>query len=332
MGGVILSYKVSVIVPIFNGEKLIVSCLDSIWNQTIESMEIICINDGSSDQTMNVLENYESQHPDTDKKRIKIIDKENGGPSSARNVGIDIAEGTYIGFVDADDYIEPEMYKCLIDIADEKELDVVLCNILNCYSDGRKCASQEKVPTDQLLNRENILRMICPTLMREDVFGGPCNRIYRRTFIEKFHIRMPNDIGYGEDAVFQMQVFDHLERIWFDSHCYYRYIHREGSQSSVKPARFKNTLEPLYVIRRKYGRKWGVSNQDISNYFVYCTIMDIVNTLKSEIDSDKKEYMRYLLHNKNFFEALQLSDIKKDTYTLKIWLLFKLLKYTVRRK
>ena len=78
-----MSYKISVIVPIFNGEKLIVSCLDSIWNQTIESIEILCINDGSSDQTMNVLEKYKSQHPDTDKKRIKIIDKENGGPSSA---------------------------------------------------------------------------------------------------------------------------------------------------------------------------------------------------------------------------------------------------------
>ncbi len=321
-----MKYKLSIIVPAYNAEKLIESCLDSILSQTLDPIELIVVNDGSKDKTFQVLKDYKKKHND---KKIILIDKENGGPSSARNAGLNQATGEYVAFVDCDDYVEPVMYEKLINIADDNVLDVVLCNILNIYTDGREIPSVEKVPANRVLERAEILSLICPTLMREDIFGGPCNRIYKREFIEKYNIRMPNNIEYGEDAVFQMQVFDHLQKTWFDNHCYYHYIHRNGTQSSSKPGRFKNTLEPLYKIRKYYSYRWNISEREVSDYFVYCSIMDLFNTMADKKYQDKYHYWKYFIHSKYFYQAIKKTNIKREQYTIKIYIAYIILKIII---
>ena len=117
--------KVSIIVPVYNVEKYLSKCLDSIVNQTLKDIEIICINDGSVDNSQSVLEAYAKK--DT---RIKVINQENLGLSCARNKGIDIAQGEYIGFVDSDDWIDLEFYEELYNNAINTQSDIAASSIL----------------------------------------------------------------------------------------------------------------------------------------------------------------------------------------------------------
>lgn len=327
-----MEFAISVIVPVYNSEKNIINCLKSIYFQTIDTLELIIVNDGSTDKSYELIQKFMKMYLVNEKRNIITINKENGGPSSARNTGIDVAKGKYIAFVDSDDFIEKDMYKSLVSIAEKNCLDVVMCNIMNIYKNDKQIKSPELVPIDTILSRKDIVSMICPTLMREDIFGGPCNRIYKREFIEKNNIRMPEEIGYGEDAIFQMQVFDKLDSTWFSSQCYYKYIHRENSQSSPKPGRFKNTLEPLYKYRMFYGKKWNIDKELISNYFVYCTIMDIINTLFNKKYKKKKNYLEEVLKSKCLKNAINISKITKNMYTQKIYFCFLCLKILINLK
>lgn len=327
-----MSTKISVIVPVYNAELFIIPCLDSILNQSIESLELICVNDGSTDHSLQVLYEYQKAHANAAGRTIKIIDQPNGGPSKARNTGLCAASGDYIGFVDCDDFVEPEMYKSLIQIAESMHLNAVLCGILNIYADGRCIKSEEKAPVDRLMQKKDILKYICPTLMQEDVFGGPCNRIYRRSFLREHEIGMPENLGYGEDAVFQMRVFDFLDKVWIVSDTFYHYIHRDGSQSSAKPGRFFHTLEPLYEIRCTYGEKWKIPKSVIANYFVYCTIMDMIATLRNKEFRGKRAYLRNVYSNCNFRNALGSASFPRNYYTPKIYLFYRLLKVFSKNK
>lgn len=321
-----MEYDISVVVPVYNAEKFIEKCLDSIMQQTIKTLELICVNDGSKDNSLVMLKQYQAKHADELGRKIVIVNKENGGPSAARNVGLKYATGRYLAFVDSDDYIEPNMYQELIEVAERQKLNVVICNVMNIYDDGKTVPSKIKVPVGVRIDRIGILKLICPTLMTEDVFGGPCNRIYKREFLVQNNIQMPEQLGYGEDAVFQMKVFDLLQDTWFDSNCYYHYIHRAGSQSSTKPGRLESTLEPLYKIRCDYGKKWGINQQLINHYFLYCAIMDLVTTVKNLEYKEKRTYLKYYLRNPNIKKALKDSNIKKEMYTPRIYYMYRLMK------
>ena len=113
---------VSVLVPVYNVEKYLPRCLESILQQTLSDIEVICVNDGSTDQSAQILENYAEID-----KRIIVITKENGGLPSARNAALNKACGKYIGFVDSDDYIQPDMFEKLVNTAEKKSSDIVIC-------------------------------------------------------------------------------------------------------------------------------------------------------------------------------------------------------------
>ena len=108
---------VSVLIPVYNVEKYLERCLDSILKQTLTKIEIICVNDGSTDNSLSILKEYQKKD-----SRIIIVNKENGGLPSARNAGLDRAEGKYVGFVDSDDYIEPNMFQKLYDTAESEKV------------------------------------------------------------------------------------------------------------------------------------------------------------------------------------------------------------------
>ena len=115
--------KVSIIVPVYNSEKYLKKCIESIQKQTLKDMQIILINDGSTDNSLSICKEYQKRD-----NRIEVIDKANMGVSSARNTGIEAAIGEYIGFVDADDWIEPEMYENMYHQVKQMQADVCMCN------------------------------------------------------------------------------------------------------------------------------------------------------------------------------------------------------------
>ena len=114
--------KISIIVPIYNVEKYLPKCIDSIINQTLENIEIILVNDGSTDSCAEIIESYANKD-----NRIKVIHKKNGGQSSARNMGLDIAKGEYIGFVDSDDWLHYDMYENMYKSIKKVNSDLCVC-------------------------------------------------------------------------------------------------------------------------------------------------------------------------------------------------------------
>ena len=125
--------KVSVIVPVYNVENYLVKCLDSLVHQTLKDIEIIVVNDGSPDNSQNIIDTYVKKYP----KKIKAFSKKNGGQGSARNYGLKYAKGEYIAFVDSDDYVDLDMFFKMYNKAKEDNSDIVICGNKNISLDGK---------------------------------------------------------------------------------------------------------------------------------------------------------------------------------------------------
>ena len=218
--------KVSIIIPTFNTEKYLSQCLDSVVNQTLKEIEIICVNNGSTDNSLEILEEYAEKD-----SRVKVLSIENRGLSIARNYGIQYASGEYIGFVDSDDYIHLEMFEKLYNVAKSRDLDMCMCKV-STFEDG----------TDDLNDDIWYFSLNCLNQLEKDVFnhndtkeviGEICvtvyNKIYKRTMIEKNCIRFPETLIF-EDEIFFYDTYLHSDRVSFIPYnLYYYRTHREGS-------------------------------------------------------------------------------------------------------
>jgi len=208
--------KVSVIVPVYNTEKYLAKCLDSLISQTLKDIEIICVDDCSSDKSLEVLKKY----ADGD-DRIKVIDfKENKGVSAARNAGLDFAQGEYVGFVDSDDYVASDFYEKLYHKAKDTRSDVVKGNIYTSYAD-----SSEELTSFYDMNsdiRQN----------KAYFYYGFTSAIYERSLIQEHNIKFPEGITHFEDPYFSIKVSVFLKHINFVDCAKYYYVKRSDSSCS----------------------------------------------------------------------------------------------------
>lgn len=192
--------KVSVLVPVYNVEKHLRQCLDSIVKQTLSDIEIICVNDGSTDGSLEILREYEKRDG-----RIKIIDKPNAGLPSARNVGLDAASGEYVSFVDSDDYIQPNMLSTLYVDAKKTGAEIVICGanifpekpradgwVYSVLSPRRKF--YEKSDNDLLFDNPTTRPFIWRTFVKKEL-------------IDRNDFRLNEDIHIGEDNAFQLRIY-----------------------------------------------------------------------------------------------------------------------------
>ena len=236
--------KVSVIVPVFNVEAYLNESLDSILNQTLNDIEIICINDGSTDNSLNILETYAKKD-----KRIKIISKKNEGQGVARNVGLDDAQGEYISFVDSDDFIKKDMLEKLYNKAENNNLDLVMCKVSsfdnethevndNLWYYSLKCFDGFKKEVFNNLDTKKFTDSISVT---------PYNKLYKRSFIEKNNIRFPDKYIF-EDEVFFYNVYLKAKRISLvDENLYYYRTNRKGS--TVSKSLDNDYTDVIYIFR-----------------------------------------------------------------------------------
>lgn len=207
--------KVSVIVPLYNVEKYIKKCLDSIVNQTLKDIEIIVVNDGSPDKSRKIVIDYQKKD-----KRIKLIDKENGGQGSARNVGLKSAKGEYISYVDSDDWIEKEMLEEMYNKAHMNKLEMVICGYKNI--NGNKielCLANDNIIKDTLSNKNSKIFNII----------SPCCKLYKRTFLINSKVEfMENKIWY-EDYAYSVKLLSLANKIDYVNKPLYNYLIRENS-------------------------------------------------------------------------------------------------------
>lgn len=225
--------KLSVIVPIYNVEEYLENCIESILNQTFKDFELILVNDGSTDNSLYICYEYMSKD-----NRIKVIDKDNGGVSSARNRGIKIAKGEYIAFVDPDDDIESNMYEELMNRITKYNVDIVISSFK--YVDLIKNNTiYQKIwsKTEKVIDKDEIKNEIFYDLLSfKEGYGiyNPVNKIYRKDILLKNNIIFDEKRHHGEDARLNLIALTKVNSIYFiDSPLYNYYIRKRESLTRI---------------------------------------------------------------------------------------------------
>lgn len=207
--------KLSIIVPVYNVEQYINKCIDSILSQTFTDFELILVDDGSPDKCGKICDEYAYQD-----KRVRVIHKENGGLSDARNVGIDIAAGEVIGFVDSDDWIEKNMYEEMFNYMKINRLDIV-CADTNQVK-GEKIKFKPRYPENKIWDKSGAVYEI----LNGNLDNAVWNKIYKRSVVGD--VRYPKGRVY-EDVATTYKFLFNAERVGYISKPYYNYLKRKGS-------------------------------------------------------------------------------------------------------
>lgn len=208
--------ELSIIIPVYKVESVLDKCVESILAQTFRDFELILVDDGSPDACGAMCEAWARKDP-----RIRVVHKENGGLSDARNAGIDVARGDCIGFVDGDDYVAPEMFEVLLRNMREHHADISMCGYVNVYPSGEKMRCMDR--SVHVWNQEEAIRHI---LMGKDVSVHAVTKIYLRTLFDG--VRYKKGV-ISEDAYIIMDIMDRVRRAVFTPLALYYYVHRTES-------------------------------------------------------------------------------------------------------
>ena len=297
--------ELSVIVPVYNSEQYISACLDSLTNQTYKNIEIICVNDGSEDNSLEKLRQYKQIDP-----RIIVIDKKNGGVSSARNLGMLASHGKYITFIDSDDYLDLDLYEKCMDKIKSLDADVLAFGLMFEPAHTYGTVVSDKTYTDPFY-----------VLEHDCVNCSVCNRIFRRSIISDNNILFKEDVKYGEDNLFLMMVLPHAKVLTNQPGVYYHYLQQGGSIEHT----FDVEKRLISAINRcKYSIEYYRKNNYSEEYgWLLQRCLDITYWRIKELDdnSKKSNYSKkvldilenQLLHELEFipeYEQNQLNELK----------------------
>lgn len=214
--------KISVIVPVYNVERHIRRCVKSILNQTYSNLEIILVDDGSTDESGTICNHFFDS-------RVIVLHQKNAGVSAARNAGIDCATGEYIGFVDADDYIEPQMYSSMLELITENTADIAICgySVIDGYNSSNENSDFSALKQVFIYNSDEALnQMFC----KRTVGGFLWNKLYnKRLFKKPYMIRLDESIDVFEDVLANLQCFQISNKIVYSQKRLYNYLMRDES-------------------------------------------------------------------------------------------------------
>ena len=211
---------VSILVPVYNSEKYLRQCLDSIVNQTYKDLQVVIVDDGSKDNSLSICREYADKY-----EFIEVYHQGNAGVASARNALLDKARGDYTIFIDSDDWIELDMIEGLLHYIAEYDLDIVICGSVSEYNDSAT-AVDTSYCSPLIDNREEAVKKF---ILHKELNGSLCNKLVRTSL---FHnLRFAQDIWYGEDALMMWQVLQRVNRIGSMPTPYYHYRMNDASIS-----------------------------------------------------------------------------------------------------
>ena len=251
--------KISVIIPIYNVEKYLRRCLDSVGKQSFKDIEIICINDGSPDNCLKILDEYAARD-----KRIVVINKKNAGVSAARNDGIKIAHGKYIHFLDADDFIDSDYYQKMYDAAIKNSADIVCSGFVT----NTKYARDLKYTYDFVADDLNA------KIRRSYAFtdGYVWRYLFDRRFLVKNKLLFDTKMISQEDVIFVLNAIAVSNRISFVSGTYYHYMFNDMSALNTRDAAHHKKVKMQYKIGKEYKRDFA-RKYDIMGLWIWRKIL-----------------------------------------------------------
>ena len=278
--------QLSVIIPVYNTAPYLERCISSIRKQSYQTLEIICVDNNSTDDSLTLLRQFAAEDP-----RIVVLEQKKQGVSAARNMGIQHAHGEYITFVDSDDAIDPEMYQILVAILEKEQADVAHCGYRRFGIDG---SFRDVSGTGEYLV-ETKWQAIEHLLNGEKYIGSLCNKIYKRASIDG--LRMDENIAFNEDILLNFQLFNLAEKTVFLDEPLYWYHAREESAtaSSDREKKRRNTLlvsEKVWNLFHNSPVKESATNKYY--YAIICLYREKILEKKSLSDEETRHYKELL--------------------------------------
>lgn len=261
--------KISVIVPVYNSQAFLAVCVDSILAQTYPELEVLLVDDGSTDNSGAICNAYQQQD-----SRVRVIHKENGGAASARNVGIEAASGDYVAFVDSDDWIEPDMYRQMMAVASEYDCDVVLCDCAK-EMDDRQEVYTHSIRQGLYLGRQLPEEYYPTLLMAPDVSYPPtisnCLCLIRRALLDEPPLRYADGVRYSEDLLFGSELMLRAHSFYYmKEQCFYHYRSNPGSVThTVHNDKWEQYLSLYTLIAERFS---NVAVFDFSDQIDLCLL------------------------------------------------------------
>lgn len=322
--------KVSIIVPVYNVEKYLTKCLDSLINQTLSEIQIIIVNDGATDGSQKIIDMFQRKS-----NKIQAFLKSNGGLSDARNYGLTFATGEYIGFVDADDFVETDMFEILYNKAKQDDSDIVECNLRHTYPDKEDIEIGK-----QIQDKKEML-----------MFGRSVvwNKIYKRDWLLQTKVIFPKGLIY-EDVEFFIKLIPHIRMYSYVDAASIHYVQRSNSLnnfSSVKTLDILSILNNIYIYYREQGylREYKEALEFFFARILLCSSFKRISGIKDK--EQRKEAMKKnwnllvqtfpnwkqnrVLKQTKSHQAIFMKTCNKTTYQCYEWL-FSFLFYIRNRR
>ncbi len=283
---------VSIIVPIYNAERYLKKCIDSILNQTKEELEIILVNDGSKDNSEEIIKSYND-------KRIKYYKNKNQGIGKTRNFGIQKATGKYLMFLDSDDFLEKDACEKLYNKAETYGLDVVICDFYKIFDNGN--TEEVRIPTFRPTSLKDN-----PKILNE--YLAPWAKIYKRNLIVKNEIKFIENLKY-EDAPFVLEALDKAKKIGKLDECLNYYAIHDNSETTVRDKKVFDILKIIEIIRQYFKNK-----EYIKEELDKLTVRMLTNyTIQQRYQEDKKIGTKFIDEAFAYMKK-EIPDYKSNKY------------------
>lgn len=289
--------QISVIVPVYNMEKFLEKCLESIVNQSFKDFELIIVNDGSTDCSQQIIDRYTSNYP-----FIKSYFQNNSGQGAARNLGIEKSSGKYLSFIDSDDYIEVNMLRDMHEKAETENADIVICDMRDIFSDGTPDIYHDCVHYDNVLK----------------IAGSACNKLFRKSLIEDLRFpagRWYEDFYFTACLLFSEPIVAGISKDYYVCNC--GHVSTMNNNNSVK------NLDMLYVLDsiRDYTKSKGTYDDNKFSFLVFRHVLiTTINRVSKQNNRSKKTVISELRNycKKNIPEYKSMPFYKEITLNRKI--------------
>lgn len=326
-----MSALISVVVPVYNAEKYLDKCIQSIINQKYSNLEIILVDDGSKDNSLELCKKYAEND-----KRIKVIHKENGGVSTARNSGIEAVSGDFIAFIDSDDYIDENMYFNMIQKVSEYDCDVVMCDCYKVNSDKKEVFTHDI--RSGFYNKKHLYKEYFDKSLMLDSINYPatisnCVMLIRADIIKDNKLEYKEGIKFSEDLLFGSRVMYYANSFYYlKGECYYNYINNPTSTTNTYYEKKWDNFISLYKeIKAFFEDK---EDFDFSKQIYYCLLFFIYNSVgniygSNKKLSDKKKDILNILNNQDVREMFDNININSLNLSKKQKLITYCYKYKI---
>ena len=305
---------ISIIVPVYNTEKYLKKSIDSIINQTYKNIEIILVNDGSTDNSKKICEEYKKKD-----KRIRLINKENGGQGSAKNTGIQYATGNYIGFVDSDDYIDEDMYEVLYNLCIDNHAEISMI-AFNKVIDGKIMKTINFNEEIMVLDKFNAMKEL---LLDREIKSYNWNKLYKKELFEE--IKFSEELKY-EDIEINAKLFTIINKLAYKKIPKYYYVQRNNSTVNCKS--YNNLKDYVIVTQQRYDYL-KERYKEIEKYNAIGFIANMTITYKNAVAYDIDELYEDFEKNYELFCKLtekykndclsEFNDYKRLLLSIILW-------------